>query len=174
MTRSIMRCGALSLLLALAACSPPPDEPPAVTKAPVPKRDLVAEVRAQGVDAPDALEVQPLRDPEVEDLIAATTRHENAKAWSEADAAIAKALTIVPNDPALLQHRAEIALARAEYDLAEKLANDSYERGPKLGGLCRRNWATIRVAREMRNQPEAAATAGTQAQRCTVEPPVRM
>lgn len=176
MTRSmITRAATLWLLMALAACSPPPDETPAVTKpAPAPARDLVAEVRAQGVDAPDALEVQPLRDPQVEDLLAATTRHENAKAFDRADASIAQALAIVPNDPALLQHRAEIALAREDYDLAEKLANSSYERGPKLGGLCRRNWATIRVAREMRGQPEAAATAAAQAQRCTVAPPVRM
>lgn len=161
-------------VLALAACSPPPDEPPATTKAPAPQRDLVAEVRALGADSPDALEVQPLRDPQVEDLIAAATRSENARKFKEADAAIARALAITPDDPALLQHRAEIALARADYALAEQLANTSYERGPKLGGLCRRNWATIRVSREMRGQADGAATAGTQGQRCTVEPPVRM
>ena len=175
MIRFTMRAAALSLFaLALAACSPPPDEPPATTKVPAPKRDLVAEVRAQGVDSPDALEVQPLRDPQVEDLLAAAARHENAREFAEADAAIAQALVIAPNDPALLQHRAEIALARADYALAEQLANTSYERGPKLGGLCRRNWATIRVSREMRGQTAGAATAGSQVQRCTVEPPVRM
>jgi tetratricopeptide (TPR) repeat protein len=175
MTRFAMRTTALStLLLALAACSPPPDEPPATTRVAAPKRDLVAEVRAQGADAPDSLDVQPLRDPQVEDLLAAAARHENAKAFDEADAAITKALTLVPNDPELLQHRAEIALARAEYALAEQLANTSYERGPKLGGLCRRNWATIRLSREMRGQADGAATAGAQAQRCTLEPPVRM
>lgn len=174
MIRNIWQPGAIALVLALAACSPPPDEPPATTKAPPPARDLVAEVRAQGADAPDSLEVQPLRDPMVEDLLAATSRHERARQFDEADAAIARALALVPNDPALLQHRAEIALARAEYDLAEQLANSSYEKGPKLGGLCRRNWATIRLAREMRGQAAGAATAGTQAQRCTVEPPVRM
>ena len=174
MTRFAMRLPIAAFALALAACSPPPDETPATTKGPTPKRDLVAEVRAQGADAPDSLEVQPLRDPQVEDLIATATRQENARKFKDADAAIARALQITPDDPALLQHRAEIALARADYDLAEKLANSSYERGPKLGGLCRRNWATIRVSREMRGQADAAATAGTQGQRCTLEPPVRM
>jgi len=161
-------------LLALAACSPPPDEPPATTRAPAPQRDLVAEVRAQGVDAPDALDVQPLRDPQIEDLRAAASQQERAKDFDAADAAILRALQITPEDPELLQHRAEIALARSQWEQAEQLANTSYERGPKLGGLCRRNWATIRVSREMRGLDAAAATAGTQAQRCTLEPPVRM
>lgn len=174
MIRSASRIAPLVCLLALAACSPPPDEPPATTKAPAPQRDLVAEVRAQGADAPDSLDVQPLRDPQVEDLLAAATRHENAKDFDAADEAMGKALALVPNDPELLQLRAEIALARAQYELAERLANNSYERGPKLGGLCRRNWATIRLAREMLGQPAGAATAGSQGQRCTVEPPVRM
>ena len=169
----MQRLAAATLLLALAACSAP-DEPPAATKAAAPKRDLVAEVRAQGADAPDSLEVQPLRDPQVEDLRAAATRHENARKYDEADKAIAQALSITPQDPELLQHRAEIALARADWMLAEQLANSSYERGPKLGGLCRRNWATIRFSREMRGQAAEAATAATQGQRCTVEPPVRM
>ena len=170
----INKMAATALLLALAACSPPPDEPPATTKVATPKRDLVAEVRAQGADAPDSLEVQPLRDPQVEDLRAAAAQHERARKFAEADKAIAQALSITPNDPELLQHRAEIALARADYPLAEQLANSSYERGPRLGGLCRRNWATIRLSREMRGQAADAATAGTQGRQCTLEPPVRM
>lgn len=175
MNHHCIRIAALALfVLAFAACSPPPDGPPAATKAPAPKRDLVAEVRAQGTDAPDSLEVAPLRDPQVEDLRATAARHERARNFVDADKAIAQALTITPNDPDLLQQRAELALARADYALAEQLANASYERGPKLGGLCRRNWATIRLAREMRGQAAGAATAGSQGQRCTVEPPVRM
>jgi tetratricopeptide (TPR) repeat protein len=165
---------ALACALALSACSPPPDAPPATTKVVTPPRDLVAEVRATGADAGDSLDVQPLRDPVIEDLRAAASRFENAKQFADADDALARALKITPNDPELLQHRAEVALARAQYELAEKLANSSYEMGPKLGGLCRRNWATIRVSREMRGQADGASTAGTQGQRCTVEPPVRM
>jgi tetratricopeptide (TPR) repeat protein len=163
----------LALALALAACSPPPAAP-ATAKIEAPRRDLVAEVRAVAANEASALEVQPLRDPQVEDLRASATRNENMRKYKEADADIGRALAITPDDPELLQHRAEIALARAEYELAEKLANSSYERGPKLGGLCRRNWATIRLSREMRGNAQGAATAGTQGQRCTVEPPVRM
>jgi Flp pilus assembly protein TadD len=163
----------LPLLLALAACSPPPSAPTSA-KPEAPKRDLVAEVRALGAEAPDALEVQPLRDPLVEDLRASATQHEVAREFGQADAALVKALTITPGDPELLQHRAEIALHRERYDQAEQLANDSFERGPRLGPLCRRNWATIRLAREMRGNATGADAAVAQTGRCTVEPPVRM
>jgi predicted Zn-dependent protease len=164
---------ALALPLALAACSQPPPAPTAA-KAETPSRDLVAEVRAVGAEDPDTLDVQPLRDPAVEDLRAAAARHERARDYDAADAALLQALKIIPEDPELLQLRAEIALRRAQYPQAEQLAQASWQRGPRLGGLCRRNWATIRLAREMLSNPAAAAAATQQAARCTLEPPVRM
>jgi predicted Zn-dependent protease len=118
--------------------------------------------------------VQPLRDPVVEDLRAKAKRLEDARQYSEADKALQQALDITPDDPDLLQLRAEIALQRDDMDAAEQLAYASFELGPRLGGLCRRNWATIRIAREVRGNTEAAAAAGAQGQRCTLEPPVRM
>jgi hypothetical protein len=163
----------LALALALAACSPPPAAP-ATAKIEAPRRDLVAEVRAVAANEASALEVQPLRDPQVEDLRATAARHESSREFPLADKALQQALSITPNDPDLLQYRAEIALQRDDLDAAEKLAYDSFNIGPRLGALCRRNWATIRVAREARGNTEAAAAAAVQAQRCTVEPPVRM
>jgi Flp pilus assembly protein TadD len=157
----------------LVACSQPPPAPTAA-KPVVPARDLVAEVRAQAADGGDSLDIQPLRDPAVEDLRAAATRHEHAREFGKADQALLLALKITPDDPELLQHRAEIALHRAQYEQAEQLAHHSYQRGPRLGALCRRNWATIRLAREMRANPAGASAAGEQAQHCTLEPPVRM
>lgn len=163
----------LFLLAALAACSQPPSAPVS-SKPAAPARDLVAEVRAIGAQAADGLEVQPLRDPAVEDLRAAATRHEVAREFGEADRALQQALAITPEDPELLQHRAEIALHREQFEHAEKMANASYERGPRLGALCRRNWTTIRLAREMRGNAEGASLAGAQTAKCTVEPPIRM
>jgi Flp pilus assembly protein TadD len=163
----------LVCVLALAGCSPPPSAPVS-SKPEAPKRDLVAEVRAVGAEGADALEVQPLRDPQIEDLRATATRHEGAREFDQADAALVRALAITPGDPELLQHRAEIALHREQFQQAEQLANDSFERGPRLGALCRRNWATIRLAREMIGNAEGATTAGNETSRCTVEPPVRM
>jgi predicted Zn-dependent protease len=167
------RISLLLLPMVLAACSQPPPTPNAAKPA-TPSRDLVAEVRAVGAEAPDALDVQPLRDPVVEDLRASAARHERAREFDQADKALLQALKITPDDPELLQLRAEIALHRAQYPQAEQLANASFERGPRLGGLCRRNWATIRLSREMRANPAGADAAGQQAARCTLEPPVRM
>ena len=169
----------LSLTLAtvavLAACSAPPaPQKPAVVADAPPPRDLLAEVRAAGADGDDALEVQPLRDPEIEDLRASATRAESAARFDDADKHVQAALAITPDDPELLQWRAELLLAQAFYDEAAILANRSYEKGPKLGALCRRNWTTIRVAREMSGQGNEAAAAGQQASRCRVEAPVRM
>lgn len=160
-------------LLALAACSAPPSTPQKA-KVEVPQRDLVAEVRAAGVEAQDALDVQPLRDPAISDLRAAATEHERARRFDEADASLEAALKIAPGDPELWQLRAEIALFRQQYQQAEQLASSSFARGPKLGGLCRRNWTTVRLSREMRGDAAGAASAGAQLGRCTVEPPVRM
>lgn len=160
-------------MLLLGACSAPPATPEKA-KPVLPKRDLVAEVRAAGLEAEDALDVQPLRDPATADLRDSAAEHERAQRFPQADANLAAALKIAPGDPELWQLRAEIALFQEEYEQAEQLASSSYARGPKLGGLCRRNWTTVRLAREMRGDASGAANAGAQVMRCTVEPPVRM
>ena len=160
-------------LLALSACSAPPATPEKA-KVVAPQRDLVAEVRAAGVEAEDSLDVQPLRDPSTSDLRSAAADHERARRFKQADASLEAALKIAPGDPELWQLRAEIALFRKKYQEAEQLASSSFARGPKLGGLCRRNWTTVRLAREMRGDATGAATAGSQVGKCTVEPPVRM
>jgi hypothetical protein len=58
--------------------------------------------------------------------------------------------------------------------VAEQLASDSFDKGPKLGGLCRRNWTTVQLARESRGDAAGADVARRQLDRCTVAPPVRM
>lgn len=165
---------ALALALVLAACSSPPAPQKQAARPDAPPRDLVAEVRAAGADGDDALEVQPLRDPVVEDLRANATRAETAGKHEEADGYVKQALDYLPNDPELLQWRAELLLAQDFFDEAAILANRSFEQGPKLGALCRRNWTTIKLAREMRGNGAEATAAAQQAARCTVEPPVRM
>lgn len=171
---SLARVCALALALTLAACSAPPAPQKPAARPEAPPRDLLAEVRAAGADGNDALEVQPLRDPVVEDLRAHATRAEATRDYEEADGYVRQALGYLPNDPELLQWRAELLLAQEFFDEAAILANRSFEQGPKLGALCRRNWTTIRLAREMRGNDAEAATAAQQATRCTVEPPVRM
>ena len=165
---------ALAATLVLAACSSPPAPQKQAARPDVAPRDLVAEVRAAGANGDDSLEVQPLRDPVVEDLRANATKAEAAGKHEDADGYLKQALIFSPDDPELLQWRAELLLAQDFFDEAAILANRSFEQGPKLGALCRRNWTTIKLAREMRGNDAEATAAAQQASRCTVEPPVRM
>lgn len=163
----------LALLALLVACSrnpvvveePGPAEPP---------RDLVAEVRLAGTEGEDAAEVLPLRDPVVEDLRREALAHERARRFDQADAALRRALELVPGDPELLQSLAEVALFRKRWDEAAQLARQSYGNGPRLGALCRRNWSTVQIASEMLGQVEAMSEAARRIEECTVAPPVRM
>ena len=175
MTGNVFRIAVLLAVFAtLMACASKPEPRETPRPLPAPERDVIAEVRAAGADAGDGLDVTPLRDPAVTDLRDAATRHEAARAYAEADAALVQALGLTSGDPELTQWRAELALAQGRYDDAVQLANASWENGPRLGGLCRRNWSAIRIARELSGYPAAATAAAAQIARCTVEPPVRM
>lgn len=134
---------------------------------------LVASVREAGVQGVE-LEVRPLRDPQVEDLRHRAEAQEAAGELSAAVASLDQALALVPGDPDLLQWKAELALLRRVWSQAETLANQSYQNGPKLGGLCRRNWTTIHHARRLGGNAEGAELARRQVDACTVAPPVRM
>lgn len=162
-------------ILLLAACSAPPSPTAQQATRPVapPARELVAQVRA-AAEADDALAVSPLRDPQVEDLRAEAERLERDGKYRQAAAVLARALEVVPDDPDLLQHAAELAIHRKAWTEAVELASRSYHLGPRLGPLCRRNWTAMRVIYELHAQDEHAALARDKLAQCTVEPPVRM
>ena len=163
--------GALLLPL-LAACSAAP--PRGHTAAPKMASGavLLQQVRAAGQLGVE-LDVQPLRDPQVEDLRAVASAAEARGDFAGAQRAISQALQITPDEPGLLQWQAEMALVSHDFAGAEELATRSWERGPKLGGLCRRNWTTRRFAAEARGDAAAAAQARQQADACAVAPPNR-
>lgn len=163
----------VGVLILLGACSGPLPPRPQLEDA-QPARDLIAEVRQAGTSGEDGIEVRPLRDPLVLDLVEAATGHERRREWRDADLRLQEALVLVPGDPGLLQWRAELALVLGELDAAVRLANASWEAGPRLGSLCRRNWAAIRLARELSALPDSADRAAAQGDKCTVAPPVRM
>ena len=134
---------------------------------------MLALVRAAGETGRE-LDVQPLRDPQVEDLRATAAAAEQRGDFNAADAALLSALRITAADPDLTQWRAELALVRRDWKNAEVLAMQSYDRGPKLGGLCRRNWTTMQLAREARGDVGNATIAQQRVGQCAVNPPVRM
>jgi len=134
---------------------------------------LVQQVRAAG-QLGNELDVQPLRDPQVEDLRNTATTAEQRGDYAAAQRALSQALQLTPDDPELMQWQAELALETRQWEQAESWAMRSYEKGPKLGGLCRRNWMTIQYATEARGNTAAAAQAQQRVAACKVPPPTRM
>ena len=159
---------ALPLCLALAACSAPPATPEKA-KVVVPERDLVAEVRASGVEAEDALDVQPLRDPEVQDLREAAASAVAARNYAAAAEALNHALLIVADDPAVLQERAEVALLQADNERAEALSRPALDLGSRVGPLGLRHWATIAQARPARGPRQGAGGGAQRGRRAAVD-----
>lgn len=157
------------LALALAACAtqaPPVPEAPKLTTA-TPQQQVAA-VRAAAGDGEGELAIQPLRDPKVEDLREQAQRLEAQQHYADAAKALDQALAIVPDDPALLQERAEAALLLGDPAQAESLARHAFELGSKVGPLCRRHWATIEQARLLDGDAAGAADAKAQVAQCTV------
>ncbi|MBI2398082.1 MAG: tetratricopeptide repeat protein [Xanthomonadales bacterium] len=173
MCPELRRAPAFLALLLLAACATTPPPKP-VAKAAPPARDWVAEIRAEARKLPSHIEVIPLQEAAVADLRAKAQAAEAAKRFDEAEATLHAALAIVPEDPALWQWRAEIALAEHRFADAIAHAQKSEAIGPKLGDLCVRNWLTVAAARQEAKDSAGAAAARTRAAACPVPAPIRM
>ena len=166
----VARCCVLSaIVLALAACATtePVPPPPAPLTAATPQQQVAA-IRAAAGDGEGELAIQPLRDPKVEDLREQASRLESQQHYADAARALDQALAIVPDDPALLQERAEAALLLGDHAQAEALARRAFETGSQVGPLCRRHWATIEQARLLAGDAAGAAAARAQVDPCTV------
>lgn len=116
----------------------------------------------------------PLQEAAVADLRSKAQAAEAAKQFDQAEATLDAALAITPEDPALWQWRAEIALAERRFADAIAHAQKSEAIGPKLGGLCVRNWLTVAAARQEAKDSAGAAAARTRAAACPVPAPIRM
>lgn len=164
---------ALGLALSLVACAhtAPPPEPPAA-----PAFDgvaLVRAIRAAGAASPTELDVQPLRDTAVEDLRQQAMAHERAGRIGEAIDALDEALAISPDDPAVLQERAEAALLAGDLDAARLHARRASGAGTDVGPLCRRHFETLLQVAQVQDDGEAASAARTRRDACTVAAPAR-
>ncbi|HZH44735.1 MAG TPA: tetratricopeptide repeat protein [Lysobacter sp.] len=164
-------------LVLLAGCA---SAPPSAPKASFDAAAAVAAVRAAGRADGGELDVQPLRDPQVEDLRQQAAAREAAGDAQAAVALLDRALSINPDDPALLQERAEAALLALAHADAERFARAALAKGSTVGPLCRRHWETVaqaQLARRSAAQQASVDTAVSEARRqrdaCTVAPPPR-
>jgi len=154
------------LLAAAAACGWRPVTPDV-------ESEVLAARAPPGGEEARGLQVYPLRNPAVTELREAARAAEQQDDHQRANELLERALRIAPRDPELLQHLAEISLARGQFDQAEYYATRSYELGPRVGVLCRRNWQTLALARERQGRSRAAEQASASGRGCDVLPPER-
>lgn len=150
----------------LAACVNTP-LPKAPVDATTPAQRMAAIMAVAGADDTE-LSVQPLRDPQVDDLRETAQARREAGDLAGAGEALNQALLLVDDDPGILQERAEIALLQGDWPRAETLARRALELGSRTGPLCRRHWATIEQSQLARGEQENAASARAQINGCTV------
>lgn len=178
--RSLATLCTLATTMLLAGCgtvavASRPDVPPQ------PAFDAVAAVtaiRAAGKASASELDVQPLRDPQVEDLRQQASELQAKGMFRAAADLLDQALAINADDPAMLQERAEAALLLQQLPDAEGLAQRAFAAGSQVGPLCRRHWETIAQVRDglavSPSPPEASASAARrQRDACTVAAPDR-
>ena len=135
----------LSVVLAvlLSACASTEPWP-----APEPDREVESRVREPAKEDSAGVQVFPLQNPAVKELLADAGTAESAGDYGQATTLLERALRIQPQDPEILQNLAEIQLQMEDYEQALSFATRSYDIGPRVGEICSRNWRTISVSRE--------------------------
>ncbi|MGV8941877.1 MAG: tetratricopeptide repeat protein [Lysobacter sp.] len=184
--RHLPLAAVLASVLVACTTAPPATSPPPVYDAVA----LVAAIRAAGAADERELVIRSLGDPQVGDLQEDAGLEEAQGRYAEAAALIDQALAIQPDDPRLLQARAELAALLHDLDTAERLARQAIAAGSEVGPQCRRHWETVvqvlAVRAPARSAPmenagaadvdaDADALAAARAQRdaCTVTAPPR-
>jgi len=159
------------VLLVLCACSS--RDQSSVTTVSMAPEDMLAKIRGNA-DVQHEVEFQALPDDAILDL-----QDRARKAQAGGDLALTRrlleqALTVNQKDPETLQMLAELAILEEAWLAAERAALDSYASGPKLGGLCRRNWLTVHYAKLAQGQPMAEHQLAKSLNECTIVPPARL
>ncbi len=156
----VLRTLVSTLLVALiSACA-------ASAPAPVEEREVEARVREPARQSSEGVQVFPLQNPAVKELLADAGAAENAGDYDQAAVLLERALRIQPRDPEILQNMAEVQLQVKDYEQALNFAVRSYDIGPRVGEICSRNWRTISVAREHLGDHSGSAQAELRASAC--------
>ncbi len=150
----------------LAACS---SQPPV----PIQERsvDIEQEVRQPAEIEGAGLQVRPLQNPGVRELVSQADQAEQNGDLNQSSIYLERALRIQPRDPELLQRIAEIKLQQESYEQALNYASRSYDVGPKVGEICSRNWRTISVSREFLDDYAGAEQARQSSSACAAKKP---
>jgi hypothetical protein len=162
--RAIPFVPAVAAGVLLAACSQPVPEAPKPTGKS--NAAMVAEIQAAGQRDKSVINVHPLVDPGITALQDGARNDERNGQYDAAASKLDMALKRNPDSPDVLQDRAELAIYMSNYDLAEKLAHQSWSLGSKQGPLCARNWQTIVEMRQRVNDTAGVVTAAKSVEDC--------
>ena len=130
--------GLLAVVLSACATNPRPADD---------EREIDTRVREPARQDSEGVQVFPLQNPAVKELMADASQAETGGDYDHAAVLLERALRIQPRDPEILQHMAEVQLQKKDYEQALTFAVRSYDIGPRVGEICSRNWRTISVAR---------------------------
>ena len=155
----------LFLPLFLGACATAPGT--------VPDEDHEVETRVRQPPQQDSAGVQvfPLENPAVTELLADASTAESNGRYEQASMLLERALRIQPRNPEILQNMAEVQLQVRDYEQALNFAVRSYDLGPRVGEICSRNWRTIAVSREHLGDHGGSVEAEKRAKTCMVTKP---
>ena len=167
-TKPIGKILLVLLPLLLVACATP-------TPAPIEDRNEVdREVRQPAQEESAGVQVRPLQNPAVKELLAQASQAEEQGNYDGAAVLLERALRIQPHDPELLQQMAEVQLQQRDYEQALNFAIRSYDSGSRVGEICARNWHTISLAREKLGDNSGSREAEDRAGQCMSKPPERL
>jgi tetratricopeptide (TPR) repeat protein len=159
----------LTLTLLLSACTGwSPTEPGSGPASPS------AGVQTPSSQGSNGVQVFPLQNPAVKDLLADAGSAESVGDYGKAVVFLERALRIEPRDPEILQSMAEVQLKNRDYEQALNFAVRSYDSGPRVGEICSRNWRTIAASREQLGDRAGSVEAAQRASACESTPPDRL
>lgn len=161
--RNLAAAGAAALVLsACAGWTPPAGE----AEREAPAEEVESRVREPARQDSAGVQVFPLQNPAVKELLADAGAAETAGDYGQAAVLLERALRIQPRDPEILQNMAEVQLHIKDYQQALNFAVRSYDSGPRVGEICSRNWRTISVARERLGDAKGSGEAERRAAEC--------
>jgi len=129
-------------------------------------REVESRVRVPASQESEGVQVFPLQNPAVKELLADAGNAETTGDYNQAAVLLERALRIQPRDPEILQQMAEVQLQKQDYQQALNFAVRSYDIGPRVGEICNRNWRTISVAREHLGDRNGSVEAEQRASTC--------
>ncbi len=147
----------------MAACATAP--------APVDEQEVETRVRQPAQQDSAGVQVFPLENPAVTELLADASTAERGGNYEQAAMLLERALRIQPRNPEILQNMAEVQLQVRDYEQALNFAVRSYDLGPRVGEICSRNWRTISVSREYLGDHPGSLDAEKRARNCMVTKP---